>query len=871
MEEYNNYDKGNLLRNRYRKQHDLRKGSYGLVSVAKDTLNHDKLVAIKYIYPLEKANKVQEEREKSAKSVKGVKSVVAATTAAAAAAAAAAATTTASGYSSSSSTNSSTPNSSTSSSSSGNSRPLQLNTIEHTQSILQTLYDEAAKEIAIHKILGHHPNITTLYDHFGSCLVLEYCSRGDLYDAMHDGEGPLTSQDIKDVFCQVLDALEFCHDNNVFHRDLKPENILIGEDWSIKLCDWGLATTTRLIYARSEFDVGSERYMAPELFDQLVEYYDALKIDLWSIGIILLTLVFHKNPFQVANYSDKRFIQFVTNREALFDIFPNMSGEMFSVLRFCLNIDPMNRDIYKLRGELESLRWFTMDEEYWEEEREGEKEYEEEEEEEGVERGSSQEDSHEDSHPEEQEEEEEEVDPEELKVTPIDVAPPTIVEPHHAHFDEELLSHVEALPMHAHFEISLSHVANGYSMPHNHRADALLSKNSLLLPIPIVESSGAYNNFRTTRKPFGVASYNQTKQQSYGNGGAKFNREDFFTPKSVFNHYMDKYGDSHGLNNGQNGGGRNPQRSTKWKKGNKRRSWKKATIDNDNYDTRRSSRSAASTHQRDYYKKKAALFSHGMRPRKLIFGSYNNNPTNNNVFHSPVQQLHGPTGGNSVGNATSGKYIPPFLRSPGQGPGQPNLLNEDIASLHLDDEVFHLEDDFDMSGGEQSHGNHGHQSASSSSSLYALPGDGFKKPISFKVPTYSLATPNTPTSNFSENSSNRAGVHAVPPNRRSRRNSVGIAPARPINSASSSVTNNPLQDLTPGGKYVPPFRRGSHTPGICTKPKTGTSTVEDKRKSIHDIRRDVAAMFDTTSSSVPTGKTDWFSFKKDWGDYDDED
>lgn len=61
--------------------------------------------------------------------------------------------------------------------------------------------------------------------------------------------------------------------------------------------------------------------MAPELFDESIDHYDASKIDLWSIGIILLTLVFHKNPFQVANYSDKRFVQFASNREALFDIF----------------------------------------------------------------------------------------------------------------------------------------------------------------------------------------------------------------------------------------------------------------------------------------------------------------------------------------------------------------------------------------------------------------------------------------------------------------------------------------------------------------------------------------------------------------------
>ena len=70
-------------------------------------------------------------------------------------------------------------------------------------------------------------------------MILEFCSRGDLYEAIHSGNGPVTTPDIKDVFQQILTAVEYCHSRGVYHRDLKPENILIAEDWSIKICDWG--------------------------------------------------------------------------------------------------------------------------------------------------------------------------------------------------------------------------------------------------------------------------------------------------------------------------------------------------------------------------------------------------------------------------------------------------------------------------------------------------------------------------------------------------------------------------------------------------------------------------------------------------------
>ena len=53
MEQFERYDKGELLRDRYLKVNDISEGSYGLVSVAKDTRNNDCLVAVKFIYPVD--------------------------------------------------------------------------------------------------------------------------------------------------------------------------------------------------------------------------------------------------------------------------------------------------------------------------------------------------------------------------------------------------------------------------------------------------------------------------------------------------------------------------------------------------------------------------------------------------------------------------------------------------------------------------------------------------------------------------------------------------------------------------------------------------------------------------------------------------
>ncbi|GMM34703.1 putative serine/threonine protein kinase [Saccharomycopsis crataegensis] len=236
--------------------------------------------------------------------------------------------------------------------------------------------DEAQREIDIYLKLGRHQNVASLADYFGSFLVLEYCEKGDLYDLIKADEGPKTKKEILDVMHQLIDLISYCHQKGIYHRDIKPENIFITNDCQIKLGDWGLATTERYC---TDFDVGSERYMAPELFDNGASssesseesdnnYYDAAKADIWSLGICFLNLIFHKNAFNIADASDKMFLNFCSNREVLFDIFPTMSPDLFNVLRHCLTINPDNRDLDAIKSELSKLKELTFEESEYEDE-----------------------------------------------------------------------------------------------------------------------------------------------------------------------------------------------------------------------------------------------------------------------------------------------------------------------------------------------------------------------------------------------------------------------------------------------------------------------------------------------------------------------
>ncbi|CDH12563.1 related to Serine/threonine-protein kinase KSP1 [Zygosaccharomyces bailii ISA1307] len=300
--DYEVYKEGGILNDRYQKIEDISEGSYGYVSLAKD-VQQKKLVAIKYIFKIESDDKEDRKGERNEKT--------------------------------------------------------------------HSLCDEAACEIDILMQLGNeHKNIVQLLDHFDSYIVLEYCSGGDLYEAIKGGLVPRKTKKVTHILKQIIDAVEFVHSKGVYHRDIKPENILISNlfEWTVKLSDWGLATKDATSLDRN---VGSERYMAPELFESNLdieerkEPYSCKQIDVWSIGIVFLNTVFSKNPFSVANQSDKAFCYFAANREALFDVFSTMSLDFFQVLRYSLTIDPANRDLSKMRAELLNLSEYTLDDEYY--------------------------------------------------------------------------------------------------------------------------------------------------------------------------------------------------------------------------------------------------------------------------------------------------------------------------------------------------------------------------------------------------------------------------------------------------------------------------------------------------------------------------
>ncbi|KAJ6531642.1 kinase-like domain-containing protein [Mycena vulgaris] len=83
--------------------------------------------------------------------------------------------------------------------------------------------------------------------------------------------------------------------NNVVHRDLKIENILISQTGNIKIIDFGLLSMYDAVGNLSTF-CGSLYFAVPELLN--AKFYTGPEVDIWSLGVVLYTLLCGKVPFK---------------------------------------------------------------------------------------------------------------------------------------------------------------------------------------------------------------------------------------------------------------------------------------------------------------------------------------------------------------------------------------------------------------------------------------------------------------------------------------------------------------------------------------------------------------------------------------------
>lgn len=192
------------------------------------------------------------------------------------------------------------------------------------------------REVNIMKMLNH-PHIVKYLDFYDDVenfyIVMKKVKYGALLDYITqklEKSKTLSLDDARKIFAQLLSAVEYCHGHLIGHRDLKLENILISNKnkLKIKLIDFGLANYIK-IDELHRTNCGSLDYAAPEIIDD--QPYNPIMIDIWSLGVILYSMIFGCFPwgsnvqYDIVNYNyntnviSEMLLEVSHNQELLID------------------------------------------------------------------------------------------------------------------------------------------------------------------------------------------------------------------------------------------------------------------------------------------------------------------------------------------------------------------------------------------------------------------------------------------------------------------------------------------------------------------------------------------------------------------------
>ncbi|MFQ5845063.1 MAG: protein kinase, partial [Planctomycetota bacterium] len=129
-------------------------------------------------------------------------------------------------------------------------------------------------------------------------IILEYFPSVSLRQIL-DERGTVSEAELLPMARQILNALEYAHDQKLLHRDIKPGNILISTDGRVKMVDFGLAK--RLVDSAFTSHTatgmpGTPLFMAPEVLQGSKKF--TFRSDIYSLGATLFRALTGRHPIE---------------------------------------------------------------------------------------------------------------------------------------------------------------------------------------------------------------------------------------------------------------------------------------------------------------------------------------------------------------------------------------------------------------------------------------------------------------------------------------------------------------------------------------------------------------------------------------------
>ncbi len=190
-------------------------------------------------------------------------------------------------------------------------------------------------------------------------IAMEFV-RGETMGEHFSGGPPGTLDELwerLDLFDQVLEAMDYAHEQGVVHRDLKPDNVMVSSSGRVKIMDFGLALVAgNHSLTRADQVMGTVAYFSPEQAKAAKDVDH--RADIYSLGVVLFELLTGVLPFEAEHVVDMLQKVLSGSPRKPSSLNPIVFGDLERVILKCLEKHPAVRfqKVGEMRQALQGLK-----------------------------------------------------------------------------------------------------------------------------------------------------------------------------------------------------------------------------------------------------------------------------------------------------------------------------------------------------------------------------------------------------------------------------------------------------------------------------------------------------------------------------------